>query len=107
MPKNPEFGPKRGSELTEKDRMLNELAYKFSAVTNKLNGESFRVIKIVDSDETAREPGEHAEVNTDSLGNVKEQLALLHQLVIEIEKAGGIIDAELSPRLLEGNKGGS
>ena len=48
-------------------------------------------------------PEEHAEVRTAVLHRVKEELKMLNQLVLDIERTEGIIDVTPERKLLDGD----
>ncbi len=95
MPKetiDPRWEPPGSEKLKPKDRKLNLLAVKFERLSHALYANSFPLIKIA-YDESESESGyEPAEVKTQVLANVKEQLSALEQLIKDIEETAGIID---------------
>lgn len=94
--RDPELEPPSAEILNEKDRALNLLSQKFEAIARELGANSFRLIRVADSEI----PEEHAEVRTDILYQVREQVATLNQLILEIEREEKIIDITPDRKLL-------
>lgn len=83
--------------LTEKDKQLNKLSENFIQVSDALHADSYMLVIPADSEI----PNEHADVRTEVLGSVKNEIATLSRLVTEIEKAAGIIDVQPERERLE------
>src|SRR3989344_8957035 len=99
MARSPELEPPGSESLNEKDRTLNKLSRQFELISHELQTDSNFLIKMADSEI----PEEHAEVRTAVLHRVKEELKMLNQLVLDIERTEGIIDVTPERKLLDGD----
>lgn len=79
---NEKLEPPGSENLSPKDRQLNLLSRKFELATNALNADSYRLIKVADSEI----PEEPAELKTDVLARVKETLKILNNLITPSEE---------------------
>jgi hypothetical protein len=97
MKKRSVFEAPGAEQLGERDRKLNELARMIEVAAHALGPESYKVIKVADSQDSES----HAELRTDEVAKLKEKVALLNRLLSEAESAAGIIKQIDSPELKE------